>query len=300
MVEIFTVRIGQDEAAARTVGNEIKLSGPSNVYFGAGDAGIAYYEKSGADLRVTLLDGQEILVRDFFVIGEMGEYSRLLDGGSAGEIEVTGLIAPEPFVPETDAAPVVAAADERADPVESMADGTQAQNGEVVIEVMGEGDAQPVEETAEATGGGITGGGFGLGGGLGFDQVLFFAAFTPALISVFDSEGGDRGTPTSSAAAAPIEEVPADADEEPAGEGDSPAEDGAAGTDGGVETAGAEDDSSLIALLTDLLAPDGGTSLDDALFGVADISADLGDFLAGAVDPLNSLLDDLQSASQSA
>lgn len=71
------------------------------MFLGSGSPGIAFYEKAGADLRVTLLDGKVVSLQNFFAMGPNGEYSRLLNG-EAGTPEVTGLIAPEPFVPRDD------------------------------------------------------------------------------------------------------------------------------------------------------------------------------------------------------
>lgn len=294
MVEIFTVRIGQDEAATRAVGNEIALSGPSNVYFGTGAAGIAYYEKSGADLRVTLLDGQEILVRDFFVIGEMGEYSRLLDGGAAGEIEVTGLIAPEPFVPPSDTPPATVVMDEKADTAEPLTTET-ADDGEVVVEVMGEGDAQPVDETA-ATGGGAAGG-LGTFAGIGLDKLLFFAAYTPAIISITDDENGSGGAPAGNGDVPPAGEEPTEGE----GEAETPVEEGSGDVEDEGETPDTGDDGLALAdLLNGLLGDPDGPSVSEALFGSEDTAFNLGEFIVDVLDPLATLLDDLQSASQSA
>lgn len=124
MVEIFTLAHGANQTPVRAVSNEVRLSGTSDVYFGQTVAGIAYFEKSGADLKVTLLDGQEVMVRDFFVVGAAGDYSRLLLG-AGGAVEVTGLIAPEPFMPPSEDPKVV----------------------EELVEPKTDAEAKPVEET---------------------------------------------------------------------------------------------------------------------------------------------------------
>lgn len=100
-VEIFSATPSSG-ATARTYGSELSVKAGSDIYFGKGAPGIAYFEKAGADLRVTLLDGQEVMLHDFFVIGPEGNASRLLDS-AGGPVEVTGLLAPEPFQPETGA-----------------------------------------------------------------------------------------------------------------------------------------------------------------------------------------------------
>lgn len=96
MIEIFTnPREGGDGAASRSVGTEVTLTEASDVYFSSITPGIAFYEKSGADLLVTLLDGREVTIKRFFVVGPSGDFSRLLKDAN-GEEEVTGLLAPEP------------------------------------------------------------------------------------------------------------------------------------------------------------------------------------------------------------
>lgn len=101
MIEIFARSGASSEPATRNTGNSVMLKQPSDVYFGTAAPGIAYYEKAGSDLRVTLLDNQVVVIGNFFSIGENGEFSRLLQS-AGGATEVTGLIAPEPFVPRED------------------------------------------------------------------------------------------------------------------------------------------------------------------------------------------------------
>lgn len=186
MVEIFTVGSGQNSAATRSVSNEIKLSTASDVYFGSAVAGIAFYEKSGADLRVTLLDGQEITLQDFFVIGPQGQYSRLLDGGANGSVEVTGLIAPEPFVPPEliDEAPVVTTGVDTAsaESPEEMPIGTETADSVGTDSPAGDQDTGAV---------GIDVGGVGAFSGMPFDRLLFGLAAVPSLAALLHSGKDD-------------------------------------------------------------------------------------------------------------
>lgn len=215
MVEIFTAASGQSGAATRSVSNDVRLSVPSEVYFGSGAAGVAFYEKSGADLKVTLLDGQEVMVRDFFVIGPAGEYSRLRDGGSAGAIEVTGLIAPEPFVP-ADPTAQTAVADVEAKP-QTVEPSGAFREGETVVEVD-VGGGEPTG-AASADAGSSAGGDAGAGtyfAGMPLDSAIFGASMFPA-VGIMIRGGNDDHVAPAPAAAAPqaetvAEDVPAPVD----------------------------------------------------------------------------------------
>ncbi|MFE3836880.1 hypothetical protein [Pseudogemmobacter sonorensis] len=214
MVEIFTIAANQSGAASRSVSDDIRLSVPSDVYFGSGVAGIAFYEKSGADLKVTLLDGREVMIRDFFVIGPAGEYSRLRDGGAAGTIEVTGLIAPEPFVPQDPAARTEVAEVEKAPPAESA---RLPGNEETVIDVSVGADAPaaaPQAAVAEATGNA----GFAFAG-MPLDQALFVASMSPvAVVMVGGSDDDDAPAVAAAPFPAPTEDVVATDETGDAGE----------------------------------------------------------------------------------
>ncbi|MGK8236603.1 hypothetical protein ACLGGT_20965 [Roseovarius sp. MS2] len=95
MIEIFTNSREGDGGASRTVGTEVVLTGASDVYFSSITPGIAFYEKSGTNLIVTLMDGREVTIKRFFIVEPSGNFSRLLKEAN-GEEEVTGLLAPEP------------------------------------------------------------------------------------------------------------------------------------------------------------------------------------------------------------
>ncbi|NGM45981.1 hypothetical protein G5B31_10550 [Rhodobacter sp. SGA-6-6] len=244
MVEIFTVAGGPGGASARSVTNDVRLAAPSDVYFGSGAAGIAYYEKSGADLRVILLDGQEVLVRDFFVIGPAGEYSRLLDGGAGGEVEITGLLAPEPFVPPTEPAAVAEA--EKAEEAQPMADAdNDSPQGEEIV--VGPSDGEPApDDAAPVAGGG--GGGVMTIAGIGLDRLLFAAAAIPVSVELLDD---DDDKPPAPAALPAQESVDAEGSAEDAGTEPAP---GAAAGDAGPQGAG---EGELGALIAGLLQGDG-------------------------------------------
>ncbi|MCL4067140.1 hypothetical protein M3484_11215 [Pseudomonas sp. GX19020] len=244
MVEIFTAASGQSGAATRSVSNDVRLSVPSEVYFGSGVAGVAFYEKSGADLKVTLLDGQEVMVRDFFVIGPAGEYSRLRDGGSAGAVEVTGLIAPEPFVPaDPSAQTAVAEVEEKAQtaqPSEALRD------GETVVEVN-VGGGEPAGADAGSSSGGDAGGGGTFFAGMPLDGAIFGASMFPAVGIMLRGGNDDDVAPAHApvAAAAPVTAPEETVAEEPVAE-DAPA---TVGTD-------APADPYVADLLAAILDPD--------------------------------------------
>ncbi|NPD17285.1 hypothetical protein HOY34_19030 [Xinfangfangia sp. D13-10-4-6] len=214
MVEIFSMASGQSGAATRSVSNDIRLTTPSDVYFGSGAAGVAFYEKSGADLKVTLLDGQEVVIRDFFVIGAAGEYSRLRDGGSAGAIEVTGLIAPEPFVPP-EATPQTAVAE-----VEQKAQTTTPsvalRDGETVIDVnVDSGEAAGSAADAGSSGGASPegAGGPGFFAGIALDRAVFGAAMIPAVAVMLRANNDNNALDTPQVTSDPSPEPSSEADE---------------------------------------------------------------------------------------
>ncbi|VDC21159.1 BapA/Bap/LapF family prefix-like domain-containing protein [Pseudogemmobacter humi] len=262
MVEIFTVSGGQQGDATRAVSNDIRLSGPSDVYFGAAAAGIAYYEKSGSDLRVTLLDGQEVMVRNFFVIGADGEYSRLLDGGAGGEVEVTGLIAPEPFIPSEAVVPAVAAVEDEK-PVEVAPTGALA-GGEEIVAVSVDGEAP-------AGGGGAAVGTFG---GMSLDRAFFGAAMMPVMVTMIRGGGDDDATPVPvpQAQAAAVQETVAEAS------ADTPME---------------ADTALLLVSIYDDAAPADTASEAAGFAPEAAADSSLTDFIASGFDLTSALLDDL-------
>lgn len=181
MAEIFTSPAGGQGAATAQISDDLRLTAPSDVYFGPATPGIAFYEKTGADLAVTLLDGEMVTIRNFFAIGESGEYSRLLLG-PGGEAELTGLVAPEPFVPPTDE-PVMIAEVEPAPPPPAP---TPAPATEVVAQPAPVVDAQP-EVIAETAPTASEGGFFGFNP----EHLLFAAANIPILIALASSDDDD-------------------------------------------------------------------------------------------------------------
>lgn len=192
MAEIFTSSGGE---TTRTVATELRLDQPADVYFGAADPGIAFYEKSGPDLNVTFLDGSSVLLRDFFVIGEGGGYNRLLNGNGGAE-EITGLVAPEPLVdttvvsshaPEDAPSEPAAVSEPTPEPVPapepapaafSPATSVPVASDRPTVDVEWDGadgaGAGAVEESGAGDGHGF--GGNGLFNGIGLDKLLFGAA----------------------------------------------------------------------------------------------------------------------------
>lgn len=290
MVEIFTVASGQS-TATRVVSNELVLSAPSKIYFGSGTPGIAFFEKSGSDLKVTLLDGQEVMLRGFFGIGPAGEFSALLDGGAAGSVEVTGLIAPEPFAPavaETAPTPVLTADRDTAPQAPVAAQEPEAQTPEATEPsgptVMSGGGAAAVD-TAEAGGGAADIPSFG---GMGLDRILFAAGYIPALIR-FTSKDDDTADV---AAAEPTVTTPAALPAGDATGGDSAKGDAAAGAEAPAE--GEADDGlppEVAALLRGTTDGDSSLTMDLATgptFAAIDDSG-----FGHSPDLLASLMDDL-------
>lgn len=222
-VEIFSATPSSG-ATARTYGSELSVKTGSDIYFGKGAPGIAYFEKAGADLRVTLLDGQEVMLRDFFVIGPEGNASRLLDS-AGGPVEVTGLLAPEPFQPETGAidpdrqaahagpnhsdnssyseAPAQGTPQGAAggDPSAAAATGPQtvSQSAETAAGQGAEGSDGAASDGAAADGGGS--GGWTLFG-LGLDKLAFSSALGAILGEIIVSDDNSRHTSATAAGTA--------------------------------------------------------------------------------------------------
>lgn len=200
-VEIFSATPSTG-GTARAYGSEISITAPSDIYFGKGAPGIAYFEKAGADLRVTLLDGQQVVLRDFFVIGPEGDASRLLDG-VGGPVEVTGLLAPEPFQPETGTIHPV-----EVDPVDTgHADTGHADAGAVVTAPEAEAAAPVQAEAAPAGAEAADGTGGWSFGGVGLDRLAFSTALGAILGEIIVSDDG--GGKSSHADAASSADAPA-------------------------------------------------------------------------------------------
>lgn len=181
-VEIFSAT-SSTGGTVRAYGSEISITAPSDVYFGKGAPGIAYYEKAGTDLRVTLLDGQQVLLHDFFVIGPEGNASRLLDG-AGGPVEVTGLLAPEPFQPETGV--IHPAEPDQVDTAHAEA-GAVAAPAAPEAEAAGAVHGEAVTEAASASDGA---GGWTLFG-VGLDKLAFATALGAILGEIIVSDGGN-------------------------------------------------------------------------------------------------------------
>ena len=74
--------------------SNMSLGAPADIVLAKGTPAIVASDKLGSDLALRFADGKTLLVRDFFVIGEEGDFSRLLLPN--GEAFVTGLMGPEP------------------------------------------------------------------------------------------------------------------------------------------------------------------------------------------------------------
>ena len=210
MLEIFTTSPGSDGSVQRTESAEISLSGPQDVYFGPQTAGIAFYQKAGVDLLVTLLDGSTVRIGNFFVTSPEGTFSRLLLG-PGGAVEVTALIAPEPLQPDlsvAEAAPQPEATPQPAlQPRPSPVVDTPA-----AAEFTAATEAAPAVEATQApaplgeaqvltpAGGGAGGGGFF---DFAADQVIQVGLLSVPLLTVAitDSDGGSEAPPAGSPAA---------------------------------------------------------------------------------------------------
>ncbi|RAI52891.1 hypothetical protein DOO74_15505 [Rhodobacteraceae bacterium AsT-22] len=257
VVEIFTT---SGDETQRVTGSELRLESPADVYFGDATPGIAYYEKSGADLNVTLLDGTTVLIEDFFVIGAEGRYSRLLQGRDGSE-EVTGLIAPEPLLASVgdtinrpvDATPLEEPAP-RSEPAElPMEEGdafevTEVEDGVVQVSWAPSEGGQAADTGYDAAqGGGM--GQFVLAGS-SVDKLAFggFAVASTSLLlgewSAGDGSGTVGSTSGSGVASAAVEEPEPATDEVVAETEEDGTEDVASGVSG--EAASADGSAPVI------------------------------------------------------
>jgi len=89
---------GSSEAGDLQTASNVSLNKPMDVALVDGAASIVASDKMGSDLVVTFSDGTTLRVQDFFVIGENGDFSRLLL--PSGDPFVTGLMGPEPAYPD--------------------------------------------------------------------------------------------------------------------------------------------------------------------------------------------------------
>ncbi|SFH37763.1 hypothetical protein [Sulfitobacter dubius] len=85
---------GTSESEGVQAVSNMSLGTPADISLARGTPAIVASDKLGSDLALSFSDGKTLLVRDFFVIGEEGDFSRLLLPN--GEAFVTGLMGPEP------------------------------------------------------------------------------------------------------------------------------------------------------------------------------------------------------------
>ncbi|WP_376873555.1 hypothetical protein [Albirhodobacter sp. R86504] len=93
-IEITTQNVGAPIPSPQYVLSPLKISHPTDIRLTQSNAAVQSYDKVGADLIVTFADGETLIATNFFVIGETGDFSRLV--AADGEVLVTGLLAPEP------------------------------------------------------------------------------------------------------------------------------------------------------------------------------------------------------------
>jgi len=229
-VEIFTVS-NSDGKTQRSYGNDVTLAKSSAVYFGKSAPGIAYYEKAGTDLQVTLLDGQEVTLRNFFVIDAQGDFNRL-ELGQNGPIELTGMLAPEPEIPDSGQIEPAHATPAPPQPAHTI---TPADNGDSPAS-----DAAPSNDSADV------GGMFGAS----IDQMVFGLAtgsIAVAAVSGFsDSKSSDSSSSEAGGGADPTSGTDTEGGTDASGGADtSDGTDASGGTDtsGGTDASGGTDTS---------------------------------------------------------
>ncbi|ATG46183.1 hypothetical protein CEW89_00510 [Celeribacter ethanolicus] len=93
-VEVVLRSYGDEGESQRQVASRLSLEEPQQLFLSVSAQDISGYEKIGTDLTVEFASGDSLYVDDFFVMGENGDYSRLVT--QAGDVLVTGLMAPEP------------------------------------------------------------------------------------------------------------------------------------------------------------------------------------------------------------
>lgn len=240
MIEIFRTAQGQDGAAERVSGTEMSLDAPADIFFGETTPGIAFYEKIGSDLYVTLLDGTEVQLKNFFVIGADGSYSRLLVGANRAE-EITGLVAPEPIAFSTETvADAPQSEDVSAEPqpeeqivAEGDIDPDDASLDVVDISWSEDGSMEVSQGTSDGASSQATG---GEAMGLSMDQWLLVGAAGAAGTMAFGdwSSGSSGVAPAATARAAKVADDEVEASEgADAGDDTPPASgDGESGADG--------------------------------------------------------------------
>jgi len=260
--EITTQTAGSGSLATLLVGSHLPLAAPTDITLTARNAQISGYQKSGADLSVRFADGNALQLQNFFVIGEQGDFSRLIS--ASGAPLVTGLMGPEaesePDEPQIAEAAILSDAIEVFPNAALMSD---AQSGAEVT-----GAATPAPSGDEAPAGNMSVGSVSADGDSGgsWSQPTLLAGLGTASGLSLSSGGTDPSAATTSAASA-------GGGIETSASNDSGADDSgthvAGPHDAGAETSGedtAPDTAQESALLESMAA-------DDSLYDIALIVA---------------------------
>lgn len=94
MVGVVESGSNNTDTGLSQVMSQLSLEIPKTVALDPTAAPVVGFDKMGADLNVEFSDGERLHIKDFFVIGPDGDFSRL--ASPSGEIIVTGLMGPEP------------------------------------------------------------------------------------------------------------------------------------------------------------------------------------------------------------
>ncbi|WP_434286838.1 BapA/Bap/LapF family prefix-like domain-containing protein [Celeribacter sp. SCSIO 80788] len=136
-VEVVLRSYGDGGVAQRQVASRLYLEEPQQIFLLESAQDISGYEKNGADLTVHFTSGDSLAIDDFFVMGEDGDYSRLVT--ETGDVLVTGLMAPEPELQAVaDVLDDVSTSDET-QPQSGEAPGTAAHEGTDPLLLVGAG-----------------------------------------------------------------------------------------------------------------------------------------------------------------
>lgn len=176
---------GAERIVVRHTDGRVNLDGSTNVHLSAGVPSISGREKLGADLKIDFESGDSLLVEDFFVSDDQGDFSRLLS--ATDDLLASGLQAPEPALQADEDVTEVYPAGERGSSEQTAADDADAGG---LFAVDGGGDA----------------------GADWFDPFVMTGAGLASGLSLFDFEGGQHSD--AGASAGQSTEAEADLDDE--------------------------------------------------------------------------------------
>lgn len=92
-VSVLSNGSGGHVGGKQTVASHLSFDTPTDFSLPQSTGGIAGLTKLGTDLNLLMANGDTVDIQDFFVIGDDGDFSRLLTDD--GEVVVTGLMVPE-------------------------------------------------------------------------------------------------------------------------------------------------------------------------------------------------------------